>query len=117
MSARITEAAPVGVPAEQAPRTSRKTRIGAPVGSCAELACGDFIEARSGSSSLRGEVVAVHASMELFWVLGQDGGRRIVELCDSKVFITPRPPYEGKRAGRIGLSDHYRSSPPISREN
>ena len=51
--------------------------------------------------------------------LGEDGERRIVELCDFEVFATPGP-REGQRAGRIGpycQTDRSPIQPPISKEN
>jgi hypothetical protein len=57
---------------------------------CDQISRGDLIEAKHGSTRhLRGQVVDVQPSMELFWVLAQDGSRRIVELAEFEVYFVP----------------------------
>ena len=57
--------------------------------SCHQVSRGDLVEARvGGTPHLRGEVVEVQPSMELFWVVSQDGSRRIVELSVFEVYFT-----------------------------
>lgn len=64
-------------------------RKGLRVQTCDEVSRGDLIEARVGSTRfVWGEVLDVHPTMELFWVLSPDGNRRIVELSEFEVYFT-----------------------------
>jgi len=63
-------------------------RGGSRIETCRQLSRGDLVEARIGSTShIRGEVVDVQPSMELFWVVSRDGNRRIVELSEFEVYF------------------------------
>ena len=63
-------------------------REGSRVQTCHQLARGDLVEAKVGSNRhLRGVVVEVQPSMELFWVVSRDGSRRIIELSDFEVYF------------------------------
>jgi hypothetical protein len=63
-------------------------REGSRVQTCHQLARGDLVEAKVGSNRhLRGVVVEVQPSMELFWVVSRDGSRQIIELSDFEVYF------------------------------
>ncbi|MDQ0675104.1 hypothetical protein QFZ36_002665 [Pseudarthrobacter siccitolerans] len=63
-------------------------RNGSRIQTCAQVSPGDQVEAKVGSTChIRGEVVQVQPSMELFWVVSQDGSRRIVELSEFEVYF------------------------------
>jgi hypothetical protein len=76
-------------PKQSSPRESTSvSRKGLRVQTCVQVSHGDLVEARVGPTPhLQGQVVDVQPGMELFWVVSQDGTRRIVELSEFEVYF------------------------------
>lgn len=63
-------------------------QLGTRIETCKQVSRGDVVEARSRTNHhIRGEVVDLQPSMELFWVLSPDGSRRIVDLSEFEVYF------------------------------
>lgn len=77
--------APNQSPHRESTSVSRK---GLRIESCIQVSQGDLVEARVGPTPhVQGQVVDVQPRMELFWVVSQDGTRRIVELSEFEVYF------------------------------
>lgn len=77
--------APNQSPHRESTSVSRK---GLRIESCIQVSHGDLVEAGVGPTPhLQGQVINVQPRMELFWVVSQDGTRRIVELSEFEVYF------------------------------